>query len=128
MHPDEAATIRAFIAPSRQTRWLEKLASTKQRRPFLDRLNHCRDINERYATSLAATTDVVALLRSRGAPAMCRVTSDIAAIDDRELPLDQAVDQAELAGFATLFCCVPGRLAYFSDERGPRRRLLLERD
>jgi len=125
MHPDEAATIAAFIAPSSRARWLAKLASA-QRRSFLDRLNHCPDLDERHAGPLPSCADVVAVLRSHGAPASCRVISDNVAIDGRELPLNRAVEEAESAGFGTIICCVPGRLAYFYDERG-LRRFLLER-
>ena len=126
MHPHEEAAILAFIAPSCRARWLAKLASAKHRRPFLDRLNHCPDIDGRYATPLPSSADVVALLRSRGALASCHVISDIAAIDGCELPLTEAVDRAELGGFGTLVSCVPGRLGYYYDESGARR-LLLER-
>jgi hypothetical protein len=127
MHPHEEATIRAFIASPRRDRWLQKLASSKHRRSFLDRLNHCSDIETRYATALPSRADAVAVLQSRGAPASCYVISDIVAIDNRELALADAIDQAELGGFGTLICCVPGRLAYYIDEAGSERRLMLER-
>jgi hypothetical protein len=127
MHPHEEATIRAFIAAPRRTRWLQKLASSKHRKSFLDRLNHCRDIDDRYASALRSSTDAVAVLQSRGAPASCYVISDIAAIDGRELPLAEAVDQAEAGGFGTLSCCIPGRLAYYIDEAGSERRIMLDR-
>lgn len=124
MNPHEEAVVRAFIAPPRRARWLDALASAKRRRPFLDRLNHCRDIDDRYAKPLPPASDVVALLRSLGAPANCHVMSDNADIDGRELPLAEAVDRAELGGFGTIVSCFPGRLAYYYDESGSRRLLL----
>lgn len=127
MHPDEEATIRAFIASSRRERWLQKLVSSKQRRSFLERLNHCRDIDDRYAVPLPSSADALAELRSRGAPASCHATSNVAAIDGKDLPLDEVINQAELAGFGTLISCVPGRLAYYIDKAGSNRRLILER-
>jgi len=126
MHPHEEATVRAFIAPPRRTRWLEFLASAKRRGRFLDRLNHCWDIDERYATPLPLNSDVVAVLKAHGAPANCYVMSSIAALDARELPLAEAVTETELGGWGTLISCVPGRLAYYYDESGDQR-LLLER-
>jgi hypothetical protein len=125
MHPHEEAVVRAFIDPPRRARWLDALASAKRRRPFLDRLNHCRDIDDRYAKPLPPGSDVVALLRSMGAPANCHVVSDIADIDGRWLPLVEAVDRAELGGFGTIVSCLPGCLAYYFDESGSRRFLLL---
>ena len=98
MQPHEEATIRAFIIPPRRTRWLESLASAKRRGRFLDRLNHCRDLDERYATPLASNADVVALLKARGAPKICYVLSATAALDGRELALAEAVIQAPLNG------------------------------
>lgn len=124
MNPHELATIRAFIAPSSQARWLEKLAAVKHRRSFLDRLNHCPDIDRRYATDLPSGADVVTMLLSRGAPSSCYVISDIATIDGCELLLAEAVDHAELGGFGTLVSCIPGRLAYYHDESGSRRMIL----
>src|SRR4051812_44876590 len=124
MHPHEEALVRAFISPPRRTRWLEQLASKKRRGPFLDRLNHCRDIDERYATALPSNADVVTLLRSRGAPPTCYVVSCVAAIDGCELPLAEAIEQAAMEGWGTLIGCIPGRLGYYYDECGERRFLL----
>jgi hypothetical protein len=126
MHPHEEALIRAFIAPERRSRWLEALASAKRRAKQLDRLNHCRDLDDRYATALPSSADVVALLRARGAPETCYVLSDTRALDGREMPLAEAVPEAEAGGWGTLLGCVPGRLAYYYDECG-FRRILLER-
>lgn len=124
MHPHEEATIRAFVIPARRARWLEFLGSAKRRPSILDRLNHCRDIDERHATPIASNDYVVGVLRSHGAPATCYVISDDRAIDGLVLPLEQAIDQAEMGMFGTLVSCIPGRLAYYYDECGARRWLL----
>jgi hypothetical protein len=124
MHPHEQATIRAFIAPARRARWLELLASARRRRPFLGRLNHCPDIDERYATPLPSNANVPAVLRSRGAPERCYVLSDIPALDGQELPLGEAIERIESGMWGTLISCIPGRLAYYYDECGARRWLL----
>ena len=124
MNSHEEATIRAFVIPSRRTRWLESLASAKRRRSCLDKLNHCRDLDERYATALPSNTDIVSLLRSCGAPARCYLLSDTKEIDGLELPLEEAVSATEAAGWGTIISCIPGRLAYYYDESGDRRMLL----
>lgn len=126
MNEIEEAIIRAFIAPARRKRWLESLASAKRRARILDHLNHCRDLDERYATLLPSNTDVVALLRSRGAPDRCYVLSATQEIDGQTLPLDEAVWAAELGGWGAIFSCIPGQLGYYYDECG-ERRMLLER-
>jgi hypothetical protein len=121
----EEAVVRAFIAPARRPRWLEFLASDR-RSAFLDRLNHCRDFDPRYAAPLAAGVSVASLLKARGAPATCYVLSAKWELDGREMPLVEALNAAEVGGWGTLISCIPGRLAYFYDECG-ERRLVLER-
>ena len=125
--PAEEATIRAFIVPKKRDRYLSLLGNEKRRAKFLQCLNHCRDIDERYASKLPSSVDVISLLRDHGAPAVCRVISDYRDIDGRELPLADAVEHAAAVGWGTIFCCIPGRLAYFLDEAGTERRLLLLR-
>jgi hypothetical protein len=124
MHPHEEATIRAFVSPSRRDRWLGLLASAKRRRSSLERLNHFRDIDVRYATPLPSSDNIAAVLRSHGASENCYVLPDIPTIDGRELPVDEAIDQVEFGMWGTLISCVPGRLAYYYDECGARRWLL----
>lgn len=124
MHPDEEATIRAFISPQRRTRWLELLASPKQRDGILDKLNHCRDLDGRYATLLPSNTNILKLLQDHGAPDKCYVISATSSLDGRELQLSEAILQTELGGWGTILSCVPGQLAYYYDECGERRMLL----
>lgn len=126
MHPHEEATIRTFIDPHRRPRWLESLASAERRSIFLDRLNHCRDLDERYATPLPSNADVVAILKARGAPRNCYILSADDSLDGREMPLEEAMVESMRGGWGTILCCLPGRLAYYYDECG-ERRFLLER-
>lgn len=122
----EELLIETFIASHRRSRWLTKLASAK-RRQFLDGLNHCADFDPRYTRPVPASLDLLALLRSRGAPTTCYVVSDSAALDGREMALEEAISAVEANGWGTLISCVPGRLACYIDEAGTRRRLLLVR-
>jgi hypothetical protein len=126
MHSYEEATIRAFIARDRRTRWLDALASPKRRSKFLDRLNHCRDFDERYATELDSDADVLTMLKSLGAPETCCLISDTPHLDGKELPIGEAVADVEQYGGGTLVCCLPGHLAFFYGENG-EQRLLLQR-
>lgn len=123
----EEAIIRAFVAPHRRSRWLASLGSAKRRRKFLDCLNHCADLDPRYVQPVPSNIDLVALLRARGAPGACYVVSDVTEIDGREMPLEEAVAEAESGGWGTLISCVAGRLGCYIDEAGTKRRLLLVR-
>jgi hypothetical protein len=44
----EGAVVRAFIVPARRARWLEALTDPARRWRFLDRLNHCPDLDPRF--------------------------------------------------------------------------------
>jgi hypothetical protein len=127
LHPIEEATIRAFIRQEKQDRYLELLANTRRRETFLGRLNHCRDFDERFAESLPSSTDLKSLLLARGASAECHVISDVESLDGRSMPIGEAIEAAEFAGFGTILCCMAGRLACYIDEAGTERRILLER-
>jgi hypothetical protein len=127
LHPDEEATIRAFIKREKLDRYLTSLANSKRRARFLDCLNHCRDFDVRYVEELVSTADVHSLLIARRAPPVCFIISDVRSLDGQSMPLAEAIGTAEFAGFGTILCCIPGRLAYYVDEAGEKRRLLLER-
>ncbi len=95
---------------------------------MLDRLNHCRDIDERFAASLSSNTNVVNMLRLRGAPATCYVLSGFEELDGREFLLEEAVIETVSGGWGTIVSCIPGKLAYYYDECGERRMLLQRTD
>jgi len=124
LHPAERATIIAFFEPSRRSRYLECLADPTRRGRQLDRLNHCRDLLEKYATPVADQSSAESLLRSRGAPSTCHAISDCDSIDGLDLPLDEALEKIRFGGWGTLLVCIPGRLAYYYDEQGDREFIL----
>ena len=125
MQPHEEATICSFFNPQRRSRWLESLASPKRRCTILDKLNHCRDLDHRFATQLSSKTDVVSVLKSHGAPESCYVLSSTLGLDGRQLELSEAISQTELAGWGTIISCIPGQLAYYYDKCGELRVLLI---
>ena len=126
MRSVEDALVDAFIVPAKRERYKALLANRRRRATFLDGLNHCRDLDLRYATEISSSTDVVALLRSRGAPESCHVISDVKALDGKEMALQDAIAETEARMLGTLIGCLPGRLAYYYGESG-EQRLLLER-
>jgi|GEM_PF-2902428 len=94
------------------------------RTQVLDALNHFRDLDPRYSIGLPARTDVVAALRQRGAPETCYLISAVPELDGREMPLAEAIERIESAGWGTLVGCIPGRLAYYYGEQGEERTVL----
>ena len=124
LHLHETAFVDSFILPERRERYRLKLASPQNRRRFVDRLNHCCDIDPRYARLLDGGDDAVDALRRHGASTDCYVISSAMEIDGRTLPLAEAVSLAPLYGWGTIASCIPGRLAYYYDEGGARRMIL----
>lgn len=126
MNSLEEALVSAFIEPTKRARYRQLLANPLRRKKLLDTLNHNADIDPRYATEVDAGAELLSLLRTRGAPHMCHLISDISELDGRELPLEEALAQITAGSWGTLFGCVPGRLACWIGECG-RPVLLMER-
>ena len=125
MHAFEVDFVRAFITRHRQDRWLEFLASKDRRGRFLDRLNHCRDFDDRFVTLVKLSdVELVSALVKQGAPRSCYVLSDDDSLDAQEMLLADAVAGASSSGWGTIVICIPDRLAYYYDECGERRMIL----
>lgn len=124
MHPAEETLIKTFVLPHRRERWLLSLTDAKRRRAFLDRLNHCSDLDPNYAAQIAPSADAIELLKSHGAPSNCYVLSDAPKLDGREMSLQAAVSGVEAAGWGSIVVCIPEKLAYFYGECGGHRSLL----
>ena len=128
LHAAEEATFRAFVISAKRERIVSLFGSAKRRKEALDTLKHFPDWDKRLAREIPSSTDVLTLLRGAGARAECHLISDDVELDGRDLPLENAVSAAEACDFATVLCCVPGKLAFFFDEtEAPRRRLILSR-
>ncbi len=120
----EEKTIKAFIIKEKRDRYSMLLENKKRRNEALDKLNHCRDIDERFIRWLPSNADVVKILKEEGSPEHVYVISDSKDIDGKMIPLADAVHGASMAGWGTIISCVPGKLAYYYDEVGERRGIL----
>jgi hypothetical protein len=129
MDEQEQAFIEAFIDPARRQRYLLHLASSRNRRRVLERLNHRLDLRAGVAAELSADltpAGLVAELKQRGATTKCHVIADSSERDGQELSLVDGVDFALAHPFGVVLCCLPGRLACYKPE-SPGAVLLLER-
>src|SRR5947209_446384 len=99
-----AALIDAFVLRSRHERYLALLRSARGRAKLRGALAHFGDLDPRYATRLSGAQDaraVAALLAARGAPATCYALSEDSALDDRDLPLEEALAAVVGRGMGT---------------------------
>jgi hypothetical protein len=119
----EEQTIKAFMLKERRDRYLFFLGNNKRRKAVLDRLNHCKDFDERFMQWLPSNADIVNILLKAGSPSEVYVISD-SIIDGKTMTLSDAIHETSMTGSGTIVSCIPGKLAYYYDEVGERRGIL----
>jgi hypothetical protein len=124
----ERALVKAFILPQRQERYLELLSNPKRRGDATREFDHFKHLDPRWIVEIAPrlqhTNDIFEILRGKGAPESCYGISDWEELDQKVLPLIEALKELVGAGMGAFLSCLPGRLAYFEDEE---QRCILER-
>ena len=128
MNQHEEAFARSFIVPQKRDRYLSLLGSPKGRLKLAHGLNHCADLDMRYANLVPAGQQSVEaiekILKQKGAPSLCHVMSSNPATDGEEMPLHKALAETVGETMGTLISCVPGKLAYFEFEDAGERYIL----
>jgi hypothetical protein len=126
----EEEFVKAFILPSRRSRYLSFLESKKGRKKFLNVLDHFDDLDPRHSRAISPSHQTVEgiekVLKQKGAPLLCHVMSSNNDIDNQDMPLREALMQVIGRGMGTFISCIPGKLAYFEGEE-ENERLILER-
>jgi hypothetical protein len=124
----EEATIKAFIIPVRQERYLEFLKSPKKRAKFIAQLAHFKHLDPQFVVHVPGNqqnpSSLQKLLAGKGAGSKCWIISENSELDGQEIDLLTALKETVGYQMGTLISCIPGRLAYFEDEDG---RYILER-
>ena len=130
LNPHEEQFARAFVVPEKRARYLSLLESQRGRKKLLNGLNHCHDLDPRFAKLISSNEQseqsIANLLMQKGAPDKCHVMSDNPDIDNREMSLTDALSKTVAMDSGTLISCIPGKLAYFEME-GFDGRYILER-
>ncbi len=128
MNIHEEMFARHFVKPAKRERYLSLLESPKGRKKIIFGLDHCPDLDLRYATLLATQDQnlelIYDLLKRKGATDVCYVMSTNEQYDGRELPLFEALEQTFGSGNGTFISCLPGKLAYYEFEDAGERYLL----
>ncbi len=128
---DRAADLVAtFVIRDRRGRYLKLLATAHGREKLRKDLAHFADLDLRLATPIQGAhgaSAIAEMLRAKGAAQSCYSLSESSQLDNRELPIADALEAIVGRGMGTFLSCIPGRLAYFEgEERG--ERYILERD
>lgn len=124
----EQALIAAFVTRSKRERYREILSSPRLRRRFTNQLAHFSDFDPKYrlpipSHKLSGLT-IVSELQKRHSPNMVFVISEDPVLDQKELPLTEALNQIVGRGMGSVISCIPGRLAFVETED---ERFILER-
>lgn len=98
---------RSFVVPEKRGRYLSLLESERGRKKLLNGLNHCRDLDPRFAKVIPANAQsaqsIELVLRQKGAPENCYVMADNRSIDGREMSLSNAL--LEIVGWMPVRLC-----------------------
>ena len=124
MNEHETKTIKTFFQKNRQERYFSSSPDSKQRKKWLDKLNHAPGLNEEYIQKTNGKTDTYLELKAKGAPEECFVISCSEELNLKTLPLSEALPQTEQLGWGTIISCIPGKLAYYYGEQGEGKAIL----
>src|SRR5258708_31506574 len=112
----EDAFVSVFVVPEKRTRYSDFLRNPKRRAEILNRFCHFFDFVPEFATSVARDSDLASLLRKRGAGSTVHVIGGRDGLDGRDLPLEDAINEAMVDPSGGVLSCVPGRLALYMQE------------
>lgn len=124
----EQALIAAFVMRSKRDRYREILSNPRLRHKFTGKLAHFADFDPKYRLSIPSNKlfvdNIVVELQMRHSPDIVFAISEDPALDQKELPLVEALKQIVGSGMGTVLSCIPGRLAFVETED---ERFILER-
>jgi hypothetical protein len=113
-------SLAAFVKRSKRDRYREILSSARLRHKFTNQLAHFCDFDPRYRLSIPSNklfVDNIAFeLQKRHSPNIVYAISEDPALDQKELPLVEALEEVVGSGMGTVLSCIPGRLAFVETE------------
>jgi hypothetical protein len=125
----ELALIAAFLQRSKRDRYREILSNPRLRHKFTHRLAHFPDFDPKYRVSISSnklSLDSIAIeLKKRQCPDTVWAISEDPQLDQREIPLLEALRETVGRGVGTILSCIPGRLALVETED---ERFILQRE
>jgi hypothetical protein len=125
---NEHALIEAFVKRSKRDRYREFLSNSHLRHKFTRQLAHFADFDPKYRLPFSSnklTVKNIALeLKKRHSPSVVFAISEDPALDQKEVPLIEGLEQIVGRGMGSVLSCLPGRLAFVETED---ERFILER-
>ena len=125
----EQSLIAAFVKRNKRDRYREILANPRLRHKFIHKLAHFTDFDPRYRLPIPSNKlfvdNTARELQKRQSPQSVFVISEDPELDQKELPLVEALQQVVGSGMGTVLSCIPGHLAFAETED---ERYILERN
>jgi hypothetical protein len=127
MH-DEQSLIAAFVKRSKRDRYREILSNPRLRHKFTSQLAHFTDFDPKFRLPIPSNKlfvdNTARELQKRHARNIVFSISEDPTLDQKEVPLVEALKQIVGSGMGTILSCIPGRLAFVETED---ERFILER-
>ena len=101
------------------------LAKPKRRREITNRFNHFFDFVPHLATAVPRNAALVVLLRKSGAGGVAHVIGGRDGLDGRDMPLEDAINEAMTDPSGVVISCIPGQLALYLQEFPPGDTFIL---
>jgi len=125
---NEHALIAAFVKRTKRDRYREILSNARLRHKFTNQLAHFADFDPKYRLPIPSdklfAKNIATELQKRHSPSIVFAISEDPALDQKELPLVEALPQIVGRGMGTVLSCIPGHLAFVETED---ERFILER-
>jgi hypothetical protein len=125
---NEQALIAAFVKRNKRDRYREILSNPRLRHKFTNQLAHFADFDFKYRVPIPSNklfvNNTALELQRRHSPNVVFAISEDPALDEKELPLVEALERIVGRGLGTVLSCIPGRLAFVETED---ERFILER-
>jgi hypothetical protein len=125
---NENSLIAAFVNRNKRDRYREFVSNPRSRHKFTQRLAHFKDFDPKYRLAFPSNSlfvhNIARELQKRHSPNVVFAISEDPALDQKELPLVEALQQIVGRGMGTVLSCIPGRLAFVETED---ERFILER-
>ena len=125
---NENSLIAAFVNRNKRDRYREFVSNPRSRHKFTHQLAHFTDFDPKYRLPFPSNSlfvdNIARELQKRQSPNVVFAISEDPALDQKELPLVEALQQIVGRGMGTVLSCIPGRLAFVETED---ERFILER-
>ena len=127
MH-SEHLLILVFLKRGKRERYREILSNSRLRHKFTKQLAHFKDFDPEYRLPIPSDKlfigNIASELRKRQSPDIVFSISEDSDLDQKQIPLLEALEHVVGRGIGTVLSCIPGRLAFVETED---ERFILER-